>query len=127
MMLILPYKLDGVDFTGLVHKYGYSVTYERIRGENDFVYLNGNEEEDVLQIKPIVVTRLNDAPSEQLSAFLAAACKDRVNLTYYDPRAKSTLTREALPSVDTVRILLSDGGSLWWSGYSVTMRVNYNV
>ena len=123
----LPYKVDGVDFTDLVHKYGYSVVYERIHGENDFVYLDGNEEDDILQIKPVVTVRLNDAPDAQATAFLAAVCKNKVSLTYYDPRAGAVLTRDALPTVSEVALLLEDGGTHWWKGWTVTMRVNASV
>lgn len=122
-MTKLPYKVDAVDFTDLVHKYGYTVTYERVRGENDFVYLNGNEEEDVLQIKPVVAVRINDVPTGELSTFLAAVLKPTVRLTYYDP-AHGEITRTALPTVEAVSLLLDDGTTRWWSGFTVTMRVN---
>lgn len=121
----LPFKLDGVDFTNLVRKNGYSVTYERVHGENDFVYLNGNEEEDVLQIKPVVTATLNDIPSAKLEAFLAAVLKVSVRLTYHDP-TYGEITRTAIPTVEPVRTLLTDGTTRWWSGFAVTMRVNLN-
>lgn len=121
----LPYKVDGVDFTDFVHKYGYAVRYERVHGENDFVYLNGNEEEDVLQIKPIVTVTLNDTPSDELQTFLAAVLKTSVRLTYYDP-AHGEITRTALPTVEQVDLLLEDNGTHWYKGFTVTMRVNLN-
>lgn len=126
-MAKLPYKIDGVDFTDYVHKYGYAVAYERIHGENDFIYLNGNEEEDILQIKPIVTVTLNDLPDAQLTAFLAAHCKPMVSLTYYDPRTGETLTRSALPTVSQNSVLLDDGAGHWWHGTTVSLRVNLNA
>lgn len=124
-MAKLPYKIDSVDFTDFIHKYGYAVRYERVHGENDFVYLNGNEDEDLLQLKPIVTVTLNDTPSAQLRTFLNAVLKASVRLTYFDP-AYGEITRTAIPTVERVDVLLEDCGEHWYSGFDVIMRVNLN-
>ena len=39
-----------------------------------------------------------------------------------DPRTGAEKTITAHPTVDTVSVLLDDGGTHWWRGFRVTMR-----
>lgn len=118
----LPYIVDGTDFTALVHKYGYEVSYEFREGENGGLMCSGDELRDLLAVKPVVAVTINDAPTAQISALLAACLKNEVSLRYFDPRTGAAQTVTMHPTVDTVPLRLSDGSTRWWSGFHITMR-----
>ena len=92
-----PFIVDGQDFTDLFHKYGYEVTYEFREGENGGLMCSGEEQRDLLAIKPTIVR-------------------------YFDPWTGAEKTITAHPTVDTVSVLLDDSGTHWWRGFRVTMR-----
>lgn len=118
----LPYIVDGTDFTALIHKYGYEVSYEFREGENGGLMCSGDELRDLLAVKPTVAVTVNDAPTAQVSALLAACLKNEVSLTYFDPKAGAEKTVTMHPTVDTLPLRLSDGVVRWWSGFRITMR-----
>ena len=117
-----PAIVDGQDFTDLFHKYGYEVTYEFREGENGGLMCSGDELRDLLAIKPTIVGTTNDAPTERVTALLTACLKNEVLFRYFDPRTGAEKTITAHPTVDTVSVLLDDGGTHWWKGFRVTMR-----
>ena len=122
-MTKLPYIVDGTDFTDLVHKSGYEVSYEFREGENGGLMCSGDELRDLLAVKPTVTVTVNDAPTAQISALLAACLKNEVLLRYFDPKLGAAQTVTMHPTVDTVPLLLTDGsGTRWWKSFRITMR-----
>ena len=117
-----PFIVDGQDFTDLFHKYGYEVTYEFREGENGFLRCSGDELRDLLAVKPTVVATPNDAPTARVTALLKACLKNEVLFRYFDPWSGAEKTITAHPTVDTVSVLLDDGGTHWWKGFRVIMR-----
>ena len=89
-----PAIVDGQDFTDLFHKYGYEVTYEFREGENGGLMCSGEEQRDLLAIKPTIVGTTNDAPTERITALLTACLKNEVLFRYFDlwTGAEKTIT-----------------------------------
>ena len=59
---------------------------------------------------------------KDLPALLTACLKNEVLFRYFDPWTGAEKTITAHPTVDTVSVLLDDGGTHWWRGFRVTMR-----
>ncbi|MBR4855128.1 MAG: hypothetical protein IKU94_00690 [Bacteroidaceae bacterium] len=81
-------KLNNVDFTEMFTKYGYSVSYTSVQGNQGGIMKDGSYMEDELAVKAIVTIPCLPLNEEQLAAVLTAVYSGPyVSLYYYDPRS----------------------------------------
>ena len=120
----LTFKVDGVDYSPSINRYGYSVGYEKRTGNNGGTMLDGSETVDILAWKAVLTLTGNAMPSEKLSALLTACLKDYVQVTFFDVKINGERTAAFIPDVGPASIgLISSGVAKWFrEGIVLTLR-----
>lgn len=84
-MLKMPLIINGVDFTPMTERLGYTIAYEDRTGGNGMTMANGDKYVDVIARKPTLTWRLDSLTMTQLAALHAAInASVYVEVTYYD-------------------------------------------
>ena len=68
----MPLKIEGVDFSDLTERCGYSIVYEDRKGANSMTMQNGDEYQDIIVRKPILTWRLDSLTNADLSSLINA-------------------------------------------------------
>lgn len=121
-MTRLPYIVDGTDFSAYVNRWQYSVSYVYREGSNTTLRLSGLQPRDLLAIKTRVSVTVNDQQGAQLAALLSTVLKNRVQLTYFEPKDNAPRTAYFLPTVSEVSIPPVPGSTRWGKGFQITME-----
>ena len=79
-MLKMPLKINGVDFSSLTERLGYSVTYEERIGGNTMLMQNGDRYEDLITRRPVLTWPLNALTGTEL-----AQLHEAINASVYVP------------------------------------------
>lgn len=86
-------KINGVNYTSYVTKYGYSVAYRKVDGGAGGTMLTGETTVDVLAIKAVITVPLMPLFESQLNAIISDVLSvDYPTLYYYDPRTNAYRT-----------------------------------
>lgn len=102
-------SINDVDCSTIFTKYGYSVSYIKIRGDAGGTMLDGSTTEDVIAIKAVVTLSFMPQTEEELNAFLNLLYKsDYAKVNYFDPKAKDYRTIEAIYSEITSKHILTN-------------------
>ena len=123
-MTKMPLTINGVDFSGLTERLGYSVTYEDRNGGNTMKMMSGDEYQDLIVRKPVISFRLDSLTMTQLSALHAAInAAVYVQVLYYDTAtaAEKTAYFHGTISQQTVGVI-RDGGYYRFRAPVLTMR-----
>lgn len=89
----MPLTINGVDFSALTERLGYSIVYEERKGGNGMTMANGDEYQDIIVQKPVLTWRLDSLTNAQLASLLAAVqAAIYVPVTYFDTAANTTKT-----------------------------------
>lgn len=102
-------SINDVDCSTLITRYGYSVSYIKIRGDAGGTMLDGSTTEDVIAIKAVVTYSFMPQTEEELNAFLNLLYKsDYAKVNYFDPFAKDYRTIEAIYSEITSKHVMTN-------------------
>lgn len=102
-------SINDVDCSTIFTRYGYSVSYIKIRGDAGGTMLDGSTTEDVIAIKAVVTLSFMPQTEEELNAFLNLLYKsDYAKVNYFDPKAKDYRTVEAIYSEITSKHILTN-------------------
>lgn len=88
----MPLVINGVDFSPLTERLGYSIVYEERTGENTRTMLNGDEYIDLIVRKPVLTWRLDSLTAPQLASLHSAIAPNYVTVTYYDTASAALKT-----------------------------------
>lgn len=89
----MPLVINGVDFSALTERLGYSISYEDRAGGNSMTMQNGDQYMDVITRKPVLTWRLDSLTMTQLASLHAAINADvYVEVIYYDTATASNQT-----------------------------------
>lgn len=92
-MTKMPLKINGVDFSAMTERCGYSISYEDRTGANSMKMQNGDEILDVIAQKPVLKWRLDSLTNAQLSQLITAiSAAVYVSVFYFDTATNSTKT-----------------------------------
>lgn len=89
----MPLTINGVDFSRMTERLGYSISYEDRSGGNTMLMQNGDQYLDIIVRKPVLKWRLDsltDADLAQLHAAINAAVY--VQVGYFDAASGATAT-----------------------------------
>lgn len=87
----MPLVINGVDFSELTERLGYSVVYEDVTGGNSMTMMNGDRYQDGIVRKPVLTWRLDSLTMTELARLHAAInAAWYVSVTYYDTATAST-------------------------------------
>lgn len=116
-------QIDGTDFTNSVNKYGYTVSYTPISGNNGGTMQDGSETVDIVAWKAVLDLPCNGMKAADLSAIVAACKKSYVSVTYYDVELAANRTATFIPSMGrSTYTMTTQGGVMCFSGLSITLR-----
>ena len=92
-MLKMPLTINGVDFSAMTERLGYTISYEDRTGGNGMTMQNGDQYIDVVVRKPVLKWQLDSLTMTQLASLHAAInAAVYVEVTYYDTAMASTQT-----------------------------------
>lgn len=112
-------SINDVDCSTIFTRYGYSVSYTKIRGDAGGTMLDGSTTEDVIAIKAVVTFSFMPQTEEELNAFLNLLYNsDYAKVNYFDPKAKDYRTIEAIYSEITSKHVMTNvnDDELWITG-----------
>lgn len=118
----MTFQVDGVDFSKLIYRYGFTVQYEKVYGKNGGQMLNGRETVDLVRVRKVLTAACNPLTSTQLSE-LAEVCKrEYVAVRYTDPSEGGDVRIDAIPALSVVNKSLVTGGTTYWTDAVITLR-----
>lgn len=112
-------RINDIDCTSLFTRYGYSVGYTKIRGNNGGTMLDGSTTEDVIAIKAVVTLPLMPLTEEQLTGVISNVYSaDYVALYFFDPRAGEYRQAEFMYDEITCRHAMENiyNNEMWLAG-----------
>lgn len=107
-------KIDSVDYSFLLPKKGYTVTYKKVLGSNSCYTLDGKYHEDVLAHKAVIKVDLLPMTAALLAQFTTAV-KNCKNATYFDTMTNSIVTREVNTTLDSASLVFNAQNKIFWS------------
>ena len=119
----MPLMINGVDFSALTQRLGYSVVYEERSGQNTMVMMNGDEYLDVIVRKPALTWPLNSLTDAELHTLLTAIhAAVYVPVTYYDTEAKAEQTAYFHGTISVQEVGVIRAGGYRFRSMTLTMR-----
>lgn len=106
--------LDSIDYSYLLPKKGYSVSYKKVLGPNSRTTLDGKYHEDILAYKAIVKVDLTPMTSEQISKLAESVQNCRI-ATFYDTKTNSEATREVYATLEGATLVFNTANKAYWS------------
>ena len=112
-MLNMTLFIDNVDFSSYLPPRGYTVSYNKIVGDNSMTTLDGVYHEDVLAYKAVISTQLMPMTSEKLTDIMIA-CANCSTATYYDPKLGEVVTKFAIATLSPASVVMNNpAGTIW--------------
>lgn len=120
----MPLKINGVDFSRLTERLGYSIVYEDRKGGNTMTLQNGDEYQDIIVRKPSLVWRLDSLTMTDLAALHAAInAAIYVSVQYYDTASAATKTGYFHGTISKQEVgVIRNGGYYRFQAPVLTMR-----
>lgn len=120
----MPLKINGVDFSALTERCGYSIVYEDRNGGNSMTMQNGDEYQDIIVRKPILTWRLDSLTNTELASLHAAInAAVYVNVYYLDTATNTTKTAAFHGTISAQEVgVIRAGGYYRFKAPTLTMR-----
>lgn len=120
----MPLKINGVDFSPLTERLGYSVTYEDRTGSNTMMMQNGDQYVDVITRRPVLTWRLDSLTGVQLASLHTAInAAVYVEVEYYDTASASVQTGMFHGTISAQEIgVIRNGATYRFRAPTLTMR-----
>lgn len=120
----MPLTINGVDFSALTERLGYSISYEERKGGNSMTMANGDEYQDIIVRKPALSWRLDSLTNAQLADLLSAVhAAVYVPVMYFDTEANTTKTAYFHGTVGTQEVGVIRGGNYYrFKAPTLTMK-----
>ncbi len=106
--------LDSIDYSYLLPRKGYSVSYKKVLGPNSRTTLDGKYHEDVLAYKAVVKVDLAPMTSEQLSRLADSVQNCRLAI-FFDTKTNSVVTREVYATLESATLVFNTENKAYWS------------
>lgn len=92
-LLKMPLKINGVSFSAITERLGYSIVFIDRKGGNTMNMQNGDIREDILTRRPLLTWRLDSLTMTELAALHQAIdAAVYVPIEYYDTRTAALAT-----------------------------------
>lgn len=120
----MPLKIEGVDFSDLTERCGYTIVYEDRKGGNSVTMMNGDEYQDIIARKPILTWRLDSLTMTQLHSLHAAInAAVYVQVYYYDTELSANTTAYFHGTISEQEVgAIRAGGYYRFKAPTLTMR-----
>lgn len=120
----MPLTINGVDFSALTERLGYSITYEDVKGGNGMTMANGDEYQDVIGRRPVLTWRLDSLTMTDLASLHTAVnAAVYVSVSYYDTQAAAVRTEYFHGTISSQEVgVIRDGGYYRFRAPTLTMR-----
>lgn len=123
MLIQKNVSINGIDCSSIFTA-GYEIRYEKRRGNNGGMMLDGSTTVDVLAVKAIITLPMLPLAEINMQELITAlTTSDYVTVTYWDLRAGKYRTIQAEPDELSVKYLFRNihGDELWKTGGSVVL------
>ena len=120
----MPLTINGVDFSALTERLGYSIVYEERKGGNGMTMANGDEYQDIIVQKPVLTWRLDSLTNAQLASLHAAiSAAIYVQVTYFDTAANQNKTAWFHGTISAQEVgVIRNGGYYRFRAPTLTMK-----
>jgi hypothetical protein len=120
----MPLTINGVDFSALTERLGYTITYEDRKGGNSMTMQNGDEYQDIIVRKPVLTWKLDSLTNAQLASLHAAINGAvYVPVTYFDTAANTTKTAYFHGTISAQKVGVIRGSTYYrFEAPTLTMR-----
>lgn len=120
----MPLTINGVDFSALTERLGYSIVYEDRAGGNTMTMQNGDEYQDVITKRPVLTWRLDSLTNTQLAQLHAAIdAAVYVPVTYFDTATNTVRTWLFHGSISSQEVGVIRAGNYYrFKAPTLTMR-----
>lgn len=120
----MPLKINGVDFSRLTERLGYTIVYEDREGGNSTMMQNGDEYLDVIVRKPSLVWRLDSLTMTDLASLHAAInAAVYVPVSYFDTATNTIKTAMFHGSISEQEVgVIRPNGYYRFRAPTLTMR-----
>lgn len=120
----MPLTINGVDFSALTERLGYSISYEERAGGNSMTMQNGDQYVDVIARKPVLSWRLDSLTGTQLASLHSAINADiYVPVTYFDTATNANVTAYFHGTISEQEVgVIRAGGYYRFKAPTLTMR-----
>ncbi len=106
-------SIDSIDYSWLLPKKGYTVTYKKVLGPNSCYTLDGKYHEDILAYKAVVRVDLLPMTANQLATF-STAIRNCKNATFFDTMTNSTVTRAVNATLNSASLVFNTSNKAFW-------------
>lgn len=120
----MPLVINGVDFSHLTERLGYSINYEDRSGSNTMMMQNGDQYLDIITRRPVLTWRLDSLTEAQLASLHAAINADvYVPVSYFDTASNLVQTGWFHGSISSQQVGVIRGGNHYrFVAPTLTMR-----
>ena len=120
----MPLTINGVDFSALTERLGYSINYEDVTGGNGMTMQNGDRYVDVITRKPVLTWRLDSLTNAQLASLHAAInASVYVSVTYFDTATNAVQTAYFHGTISAQQVgVIRSGNYYRFRAPTLTMR-----
>ena len=119
----LTFKINGIDYTNAVQRYGMATTYVKREGVNGGMMLDGSMTVDVIAYKARLVIPLNPMTASEQAALINAVCDSYVSVYYFDSRTNAYRTAQFIPDIGTTNVAILRAGNVkWFNGLAITLE-----
>lgn len=118
----LTFKINGIDFSPHISRYGYAFGYEKRYGNNGGIMLDGSETVDVLNYKAVIAVDCNAMKSETQALLISTCTSDYVTITYFDPHENADRTATFIPEIGQMVPAILRAQEKWFTGLTISFR-----
>lgn len=123
-------EINGKDFTDWFAPYDESVSYIKVKGQNEGLMLDGSYTEDVIAIKAVFSRKTQPMPEETLNTLLQTLLSGiYARVSYFDPRKNAYRYNVVMQYeiTETVHRGTGSDGKEYWTGLTVTFTDRFSM
>lgn len=122
-------QINGTDYTAYFPPAGYDVSYEKVKGQNEGLMLDGSYEEDVIAIKAVIFSPLMPLAEDLQSRFLQDLMSDDyASVYYFEPKLNAYRSAVMLYEIGTTKHRGTGAdGNEYWTGLTVKFTDKFKL
>ena len=118
----LTFKINDVDYTSAIQRYGMATTYQKREGNNGGMMLDGSMTVDVIAYKAVLTIPLNPMLADEQAALISTVATDYVDVYYFDAKTGGYRTAMFIPDIGmTSAVIMKSDGNKYFSGLALTL------
>lgn len=120
-MTNLPFTINGVDFSDVVHKYGYATDSIPVYSRT-ITTLDGVDHCNLIRMRGVLTITTNPVSEARAAAFCSALQSLPAAISYYCFQTGKTVTQTMRASGMPLALTLQNGAARWLSGMEISFE-----